>query len=246
MKGGEAGINRLLSRLRHLFNWAIAEGYLLETPFKRGPVSVVRARTVENARTRRLEPQAKNGACWPMRPRTCAPCSWRRSQRAVGLANCCPCNGNRFGATRTASPAGSSCLGQDEDRRNACHPDRRRPASHAEPPATWARRPSPRRRRVRLRRRDGRAVRSIRTPWEDAVLLAHGFTPTRQRGKLTADARAHVRRIDLHIHDSGASLRAGCWSRRRACTTCRCSWDTRTSRRRAAICGARRRDWLRP
>ncbi len=41
-KGGEAGIDRVLSRMRHLFNWAIAEGYLLETPFKRGPVTVVK------------------------------------------------------------------------------------------------------------------------------------------------------------------------------------------------------------
>ena len=41
-KHGEAGINRLLSRLRHLFNWAIGEGFLTETPFKRGPVTVVK------------------------------------------------------------------------------------------------------------------------------------------------------------------------------------------------------------
>ena len=56
-KGGEVGTNRLLSRLRHVFSWAIAEGFLTETPFKRGPVSVVRMETsVEGARTRRLEP----------------------------------------------------------------------------------------------------------------------------------------------------------------------------------------------
>jgi integrase len=56
-KGGEVGTNRLLSRLRHLFSWAIAEGYISETPFKRGPVSVVRMESsVEGARTRRLEP----------------------------------------------------------------------------------------------------------------------------------------------------------------------------------------------
>src|SRR5688572_22050650 len=27
-KGGEVGINRLLGRMRHLFSWAIAEGYV--------------------------------------------------------------------------------------------------------------------------------------------------------------------------------------------------------------------------
>ena len=56
-KGGEVGTNRLLSRLRHMFSWAIAEGYIEDTPFKRGPVSVVKLETsVEGARTRRLEP----------------------------------------------------------------------------------------------------------------------------------------------------------------------------------------------
>ena len=54
-KGGEAGTNRLLSRLRHLFNWAIAEGFRTDTPFKLGPVTVVKLETsVEGARTQRL------------------------------------------------------------------------------------------------------------------------------------------------------------------------------------------------
>ena len=56
-KGGEVGTNRLLSKLRHVLNWAIAEGQVETTPYKRGPVWVVKLETsVENARTRRLEP----------------------------------------------------------------------------------------------------------------------------------------------------------------------------------------------
>ena len=56
-KSGEVGTNRLLSRLRHLFFWAIAEGHLETTPFKRGPVTVVKMEAAaEGARTRRLEP----------------------------------------------------------------------------------------------------------------------------------------------------------------------------------------------
>jgi integrase len=59
-KGGEVGTNRILSRLRHVFAWAIAEGHIEATPFKRGSVSVVRMETaVEDARTRRLEPSFK-------------------------------------------------------------------------------------------------------------------------------------------------------------------------------------------
>ena len=56
-KGGEVGINRLLARLRHVFSWAIAEGYTTETPFKRHGVTVVKLDSrVETPRHRRLEP----------------------------------------------------------------------------------------------------------------------------------------------------------------------------------------------
>jgi integrase len=51
--GGEIGINRLLERARHLFSWAIEEGYIESTPFKRGGHVVVRL-TKESPRERRL------------------------------------------------------------------------------------------------------------------------------------------------------------------------------------------------
>jgi integrase len=54
---GTIGCNRLLARLRHLLNWAIAEGMLDQSPFKRGGVTVVRLdMRVEHARQRRLAP----------------------------------------------------------------------------------------------------------------------------------------------------------------------------------------------
>ena len=54
---GAIGCNRLLARVRHCFNWAIAEGFIEQTPFKRGGVSVVRMETrVEQTRQRRLGP----------------------------------------------------------------------------------------------------------------------------------------------------------------------------------------------
>jgi site-specific recombinase XerD len=37
--------------------------------------------------------------------------------------------------------------------------------------------------------------------WEDAVLLSHGHTPTRKRGKLTAASQAAFQAIGLHLHD---------------------------------------------
>ena len=54
-KGREVGINRLLARTRHFFKWAIAEGYIESTPFKRHRVAVVHLETrAETERTRRF------------------------------------------------------------------------------------------------------------------------------------------------------------------------------------------------
>jgi len=54
-KNGEVGTNRLLTRLQHLYVWAIGEGYVTETPFKRHGISVVKLnQSAEKARSRRL------------------------------------------------------------------------------------------------------------------------------------------------------------------------------------------------
>ena len=54
---GATGCSRLMARLRHLFNWSIAEGMIDHTPFKRGDVTLVKLDThAERERTRRLQP----------------------------------------------------------------------------------------------------------------------------------------------------------------------------------------------
>ena len=56
-KNGEIGIEHLMRTLRHMFNWAIAEGYVDGTPFKRHGVSVIKVKSgLGNPRTRRLNP----------------------------------------------------------------------------------------------------------------------------------------------------------------------------------------------
>ena len=66
--GGKVAINRNLTLLRSCFNWAIHPGgYTTSTPFKIGPVTIVR-RFPELARERRLEPgeeQRLLAACGP-------------------------------------------------------------------------------------------------------------------------------------------------------------------------------------
>ena len=56
-KQGEVGTNRLLTRLRHIFAWAVEFGYVEASPFIRGGVTVIRLESrVEQPRHRRLEP----------------------------------------------------------------------------------------------------------------------------------------------------------------------------------------------
>jgi integrase len=56
VKGGEVGANRILRRLRHVFNWAIVEGYVDHTPFKRHGLPVIKMNgAAETPRHRRLE-----------------------------------------------------------------------------------------------------------------------------------------------------------------------------------------------
>jgi integrase len=54
-KGGLVALNRFKARVRHFFNWAVAQGYRDDTPYKRHGVNVIRLNSrVEGARTRRL------------------------------------------------------------------------------------------------------------------------------------------------------------------------------------------------
>jgi integrase len=56
-KGGEVGANRLLARLRHMFNWAILRDLTDRTPFRKNGVNTIKlVRRAEAARTRRLGP----------------------------------------------------------------------------------------------------------------------------------------------------------------------------------------------
>lgn len=47
----------------------------------------------------------------------------------------------------------------------------------------------------------GVPIQSFRAASENTILRAHGHEPRRVRGKLTAESRSVLRRIDLHAHD---------------------------------------------
>jgi integrase len=204
-KGGEAGINRLLARLRHVFNWAIAEGYLSATPFKRGPVSVVKIeRGIEYARTRRLDAEGVDEerrvlehADPHLRAVLVAALStgcrigellslqWRQIRRdEAGEARwlVLPATKTKTGEARVL-PVGNDLRAVLSLRRHA--PDGKEHGADAYVFGDEA----------------GGQVKGIRRQWEDAVLRAHGHQPIRKRGKLTAESRAAFQAIDLHVHD---------------------------------------------
>jgi len=219
VKGGECGTNRLLSRLRHVFSWAISEGYLNDTPFKRGPVTVVKMETgAESARTRRLEPATvlPDGTV-------------RESEEARLLKHAGPhlralivaalTTGCRLGEllslqwsqvrrdergglwlvlhaekTKTSTtrviPVGPRLRAELDMRRHA-------PDGKEHPPSAFV-----------FGDETGGQVKSIRRAWEVAVLKAHGYTPSwdgraggKNRPRLSRESQAALRAINLHFHD---------------------------------------------
>jgi integrase len=192
-KGGEAGINRVLSRLRHVFNWAIAEGYIEASPFKRGTVTVVKLeRGVEDARTRRLDDAAREQAILEaadphLRAVLTAALStgcrigellslqWgqvRRDEAGEARWLVLPAAKTKTKEARVL-PVGDRLRAVLSLRRHA--PDGKEHAATAYVFGDEA----------------GGQVASVRRQWEDAVLRAHGYNqPTRKRGSLTPEARA--------------------------------------------------------
>ena len=201
-KGGEVGTNRLLSRLRHAFSWAIAEGYLLDTPFKRGPVTVLKLETsVEGARTRRLEAGNQTALLQHADPHLRAllvaalttgcrigellSLQWaqiRRDEKDEARWMVLPATKTKTAEARVI-PIGPRLRAELEMRRHASD-------GKEHPPSAYV-----------FGNETGEPVLSIRRQWEDAVLRAHGHTPLRKRGKLTTESQAAFQGVDLHVHD---------------------------------------------
>jgi len=206
-KGGEAGINRLLARLRHVFNWAIAEGYIAETPFKRGTVTVVKIdRACEYARTRRLDAAGEeqneerrllDHADPHLRAVLVAALStgcrigeilslqWsqiRRDGKGEARWLLLPATKTKTGQPRVI-PIGDRLRAELSMRQHA--PDGR---EHGRTAYVFG-------------DEVGGQVASVRRQWEDAALRAHGHEPVRVRGKLAPESRAVLRTVDLHVHD---------------------------------------------
>jgi len=201
-KGGEVGTNRLLSRLRHVFSWAIAEGYITDTPYKRGPLTVLKLEaSVEGARTRRLDPGMQTALLEHADPLLRAvlvaalttgcrigellSLQWtqiRRDEKGEVRYIILPATKTKTAEARVI-PVGSRLRAELEMRRHS-------PDGKEHLPSAFV-----------FGNEVGERTTSIRRQWEDAVLLTHGHTPMRKRGKLSSESRALFQSIDLHVHD---------------------------------------------
>lgn len=198
---GEVGIDRLLGRLRHAFNWFISEDKLTTSPFKKGNVVTIRQSGTEKDRTRRLLPGEEDALLQFASPHLhtvirgmLASClrsgellaiqwsdiSFEREEITVAAV----AEGARKTGEGRIIPMSPEMRGILEERQLA--PDGKKHAAKCYVFGTPY----------------GERVGSVRTAWETCVLKAHDHpverTPTHA---LTPASQAAIRDIDLHIHD---------------------------------------------
>jgi integrase len=198
---GVVGTNRLLERFRHLFNWAIAEGYIEQTPFKRAGVTVVKLeKAAEPQRHRRLEPGEEEALLSNTGPHLYAlivaaletgcrlgellGLQWR-DVREIDAVLLLPAKKTKTGEARDV-PITSRLRGVLEMRRLD-------PSGRAFGPEAFV-----------FGNELGERVGSIKRAWQTCVLKAHGYTPSWKKSgwsELDDESRARYRSIDLRFHD---------------------------------------------
>jgi integrase len=197
---GIVGTNRLLARMRHLFNWAIAEGYVTHTPFKREGVNVIKLEMgAEQPRHRRLELGEEERLLE------------QASAHLYALIVAALETGCRLGEL-----LGLQWCDVRETDNVLLLPARKTKADEArDVPIT-----SRLRAILEMRRLDqagrplgpeafvfgneiGEPVGSIKKAWQTLVLRAHGHTPQWEKNKnrLAPESLAVYGHIDLHFHD---------------------------------------------
>jgi integrase len=198
---GIVGTNRLLERLRHLFNWAIGEGYIERTPFKRGGVTIVKLeKAAEQPRHRRLESGEEDALLTHAGPHLYAlivaaletgcrvgellSLQWR-DVRELDNVLLLPARKTKAGAARDVPM--TARLGAILDMR------RLDPAGRTFGPDDYV-----------FGNELGQRVGSFKRAWQTLVLKAHGYSARWKKGgwtELDAESKARYQSIDLHFHD---------------------------------------------
>jgi integrase len=195
-----ASVNRELAFLRHLFNWAVGREYLERTPFKRGSERTIALASEKNFRRKRIVSEDEEirllAAASPIlralivfavdtgaRRGEMLALTWDNVNMDAGRIT--------FHWTTTKSENTREVRINTQRLRDALNWLRPR-AKSAEHPDTAA----------VFCNEVGEPIGSFRTAWVNTVLRAHGIAPKRAKnGRLTADSKAALRRINLHWHD---------------------------------------------
>ena len=212
--GGTVALNRMLGRLRHLCSWAVIEGFIDSTPFRKGGVAVIKL-TTEQPRFRRLADGEEAKLLAAAGPHL-------RALIEAALSTACR-QGELLNLKVKDITATTTMTGQV----------RQTLIIRAENSKTNTRREIPVGQRLgsilamRQTAPDGTAfgpdcfvfgttvgekISSVKKSWMTTVLRAHGHTPQWVKGTtnhLAPESRAAYARIGLHFHD----LRRECASR---------------------------------
>ena len=229
-KGGEVGINRLLERVRHLFAWAIVEGYADHHPFKRhGEVVVKLNNRVKTPRDRRLHDAIQGRQLCEEEALLQHANPHLRALIVAGISTGC-----RLGellslqwrhVEYSPGPKGERMPSSIILTNTKTNKDRRIPIDSNLRAVLQMRRTGPDGKdlgpdRYVFGNEVGEKIGRVYKAWQTLVLKAHGHKPEWVKGKknqLSAASRAAYAAINLHFHDlrgefgsrlvdSGASL----------------------------------------
>ena len=206
-KDGLVGVNRMLRRVRHFFNWAVEEGYIDATPFRRNGRPVIKLdHTVEAGRTRRLEPGEEEALLVNAT-------AYLRHLIIALLDTGCRLGellGLRWRDVRLDDHL--IVLQASATKTNAMRvvPVSQRVTAILEMRRLWSRTGEPLGSDAYVFGNEvGERRKNVRHGWNLTVLRAHGHEPVLVRGKLGPESRRVLEEIDLHLHD----LRRECGSR---------------------------------
>jgi integrase len=205
----KASINRPVSLLRGVLNWAVAHEYLSSSPFRRSGVSVVRLDREDNNRNRRISSDEEDRllAAAPPELRALMILALDTGMRAGEMLSIRVCDVDldrgeiklRGVTTKSAKtrilPIATVRLRAVADWLRSLRSGDKvlRDKKPSEPLVS---------------NEDGEELAGLRTAWTTAVLKAHGQAPIEHRplrdkhtARLLPWAREALRRIDLHWHD---------------------------------------------
>jgi integrase len=201
----KASVNRPVSDLRRILNWAVSREYIAATPFRRGGVAVVKLDKEDLGRNRRISPDEEERLIQAAPPHLRAliiialDTGVRAGEMLAIRIKDADLNRNQITLRGTTTKSAKTRVVPIPTLRLRTVVEWLRFDAIGKPKPVTA---------PLISNEVGEAMGSFRTAWATAVLKAHGFVPTKEKplrrigtANLLPEARAALQRIDLHWHD---------------------------------------------